>query len=119
MATETTPGALGSNEGLGAWMPTADTARLPALDAPVWLYEGGIAYIGCRTDGGEGWLWAKCYFMPYLSQSGTWTLVDADIDDDYQPTLWQPLPEPPRYTQAELDAAKTEAAALVASIRVE
>ena len=78
-----------------AWVQTADAARLPAFDTPVWLYEDGAAYIGCRSDESDGWRWAKCYCMPYLDKTGAWILAEANGDDDYQPTLWQPLPEPP------------------------
>jgi hypothetical protein len=106
-------------EELGAWVPTADTARLPPFDVPVWVYEDGYCYIACRADDSDGWLWAKCYTLPYLDKAGRWQTVDAEIDDEYLPTLWQPLPEPPRYNQAALDAAKLEAAAMFADLRVE
>ena len=107
------------SEWLGAWVPTADTSRLPPLDLPVWVYEDGYCYIACRAYEDDGWLWAKCYTLPYLDKDGRWQTVDAEIDDDYLPTLWQPLPEPPRYSQTALDAAKVRAAELAASLVVE
>lgn len=100
-----TPGVLGSDEGLGAWVIVAE--RLPGLDVPVWLYlpDGPRIVQGCRTDGSEGWCWANCYSSAYFDptyEGGMWRAHDAELDEDYQPSLWQPLPEPPRYTQAEL-----------------
>lgn len=117
MTDKATMADLGSTTGLGAWVQTAE--RLPDMDLPVWLYENGFVFIGCRGDCGEGWLWAQCYVVPSFNAQGAWQSVGAEADDDYQPTLWQPLPEPPRYTQAALDAAKTEAAELAAGLRVE
>lgn len=111
------PLALKSNEELGAWIRCAED--LPAYDLPVWLYEDGRAYVGCRVFESDGWLWAKCYSMPHLDAAGAWKTEDAEIDDDYSPTLWQPLPEAPRYTQAALDAAAASARELAASLRVE
>lgn len=111
------PVAVASSEGLGAWVPTAE--NLPAYYVPVWLYENGSVYVGCRIFDSDGWLWAKCYLLPYVDKSGEWKVVDAEVDDDYNPTLWHPLPEVPRYTHAELDAAADEARRLVAGIRVE
>lgn len=113
------PLGLGSTEWLGAWVPTADTARLPDEGVPVWVYEDGRFYIACRVYDSEGWLWARCYGLPYLDKQGKWQCIDAELDDDYQPTIWQPLPEPPRYNQAALDAAKVRAAELAASLVVE
>lgn len=107
----------GLSAGLGAWVSCADD--LPTYDLPVWLYENGRAYVGCRIFDSDGWLWAKCYSMPYLDKDGTWKMVDAEVDDDYRPTLWQPLPDVPRYSEAELKAAQGEAAATLAALRVE
>ena len=112
---DATPTNVGSNDQLGAWAPVAQ--RLPDFDVPVWLYESGIVYIGCRIDDSDGWLWARCYGMPYVNARGVWTVLDAEAEDDH-PTLWQPLPDVPRYTQAELDAAIAEAGRLQAVIRV-
>lgn len=112
------PLGLASTAELGAWVKTAD--KLPDFDVPVWLYEDGDAYIGCRVDDSDGWLWAKCYLMPYIdSSTGAWKLVDAEVDDDYMPTLWQPLPDVPRYQQHELDTATAEARQLVADLKLE
>jgi hypothetical protein len=112
-----TPAKVGSMEGLCGWVPVAD--RLPDMDVPVWLYENGRAFIGCRSDGGEGWLWAQCYVVPALDARGKWQKIDAEADDDYQPTLWQPLPDVPRYSRVELDAAAERGKELAASLRVE
>jgi hypothetical protein len=117
MQENDTPAKVGSMEGLGGWIPVAE--RLPELDQPVWLYESGRAFIGCRSDGGGGWLWAQCYVVPSLDDQGNWQAVDADADDDYQPTLWQPLPDVPRYSQTELDVAAERGKEIAASLRVE
>ena len=106
-------------EGLGAWVPTADLSRLPDFDVPVWLYEDGRAWIGCRVYDSDGWLWAKCYLLPYLDEAGAWKLADAEADDDYSPTLWQPMPEPPRYAQPELDSAAADGRRLAANLNLE
>lgn len=121
MRTEATPREVGLSEGLGAWVPVG--SRLPDLDMPVWLYlpDGPRIVQGCRTEDSDGWYWANCYSSAYFDpthEGGKWRSLDAEMDDDYQPSLWQPLPEPPRYTQAELDAAAAEARRLVAGILV-
>jgi len=33
----------------------------------------------------------RCYDAPYFSD-GKWTAGDAESDDDYKPTHWQPFP---------------------------
>ena len=93
--------------------------RLPDFDVPVWLYEDGRAFIGCRFYDSDGWLWARCYGMPYIDARGAWRRIDAEADEDYKPTLWQPLPDIPRYTREELDDAAVKATAMHAAIKVE
>ena len=101
---------------LGAWVQMAQ--RLPAIDVPVWLYEHGCVFIGCRVDDSDGWLWALGYGMQYLDEQGIWKLADSEIED-IRPTLWQPLPEAPHYLQTELDSAATAARELHARIQVD
>ena len=74
------------------WRPLE---TLPPLEVPIWLYEHGDIYIGMRADSGEGWLWSKCYSIPWYNAKDGWTEGDPEEDDDYQPTFWMPLPEPP------------------------
>ena len=80
--------------GRDGWIAVGE--RLPEMDVPVWLYEGGTLYIGARGDGEDGWLWGKCYSIPYARHDGSFDMSDCEQDDDYQPTHWQPLPPAPR-----------------------
>jgi hypothetical protein len=58
------------------------------------VYNGRLevmsfGYGQCEFENGEegyGWFWANCYGDIH---------GDADWDDDYRPTHWQPLPQPP------------------------
>lgn len=67
---------------------------LPDLDDPVWLFEDGRAWIGGRSDGGDGWLWCNCDGTQYL-RDGVWHATDFNMDDDYQPSHWMPLTAAP------------------------
>lgn len=70
--------------------------RLPDIDVPVWLYEPGRgAWVGCRSDSGEGWLWGNTYGNHSLRADGSWSAWGHEVDDDYRPTFWQPLPALP------------------------
>jgi len=90
--------------GLG-WFSVDD--QLPELDAPVWLYEEGRgAWIGGRSDSGEGWLWCNAYGSHYQRADGTWSASSMEIDDDYRPTHWMSLPSAPSIAQ---DGQKSEA----------
>lgn len=69
--------------------------RLPEFDIPVWLACGDNLFIGSRCDDGDGWLWCNCYGSMYWDKTkGKWASFDAEADD-YSPTHWMPLPEPP------------------------
>lgn len=73
------------------WIPVAE--RLPEMDTPVWLYEPGRgAWVGERSDTGDGWLWGNTYGSHFMRKDGTWSATDNDQDADYQPTHWMPLP---------------------------
>ncbi len=79
------------------WLNVMDT--LPPLEhvvevAVVSAYDGSLyRSFGCRTDTGDGWLWA-------LARNAAW-LSDADeceADDDYHVWCWKwptPLPDAP------------------------
>ena len=74
--------------------------RLPELDIPVWCHrEGHIhdVYIGCYVTNPDyvGPVWAACGTSAY-HYNGKWYSDDALVDDDYQPTHWAYLPEPPK-----------------------
>ncbi len=78
----------------GAWIVVK--VELPPLEVPVWLSLPGITspIIGVRTlDDGE-WYWAHCYGDFHWSSKSGWHTDTADCDD-YKPTHWMRLPEPP------------------------
>lgn len=96
------------NEGIpqttgSAWIPVEQ--ELPPMDVPVWLYLPDIRQpvIGCRSDGGEGWLWCRCYDDYWFD--GEWKTSTADADDD-KPSHWMPLPLPPNNVLNNKEAAK-------------
>jgi hypothetical protein len=73
-----------------SWISVTDD--LPDIDVPVWIWPQ--AAIFCRCEDSDGWLWANCYGMVDFV-NGEWVANDAETDDDYQPTHWMCLPEPP------------------------
>lgn len=84
----------GCIESRSSWVSVKE--RLPEMDVPVLTvqksgYDGKL-YVGalCRTDGGEGWLWAGATYSHDLGDKSNYE--DAD---DYEPLYWQPLPLPP------------------------
>ena len=71
------------------WIATKD--KMPDFRQPVWLYPQGI--IGSREDGGEeGWLWSNAYGDVWWSEIQEAWRCNSEVDDDYQPTHWMPLP---------------------------
>lgn len=65
-------------------------------ETPVWLVsEGGNIWIGERCWDGDGWMWGNCYLSIYQRADHTWASSDCEVDDDYQPVKWMPLPPPP------------------------
>ena len=77
------------------WIPIE--SELPPLEMPVWLYLPNIRQpvIGFRSDGGEGWLWCRCYDGFWYD--GEWK-ADISEDEDDKPSHWMPLPVPPEQT---------------------
>jgi hypothetical protein len=68
--------------------------ELPPFDLPVWIHlPGGQIIIGERSNSTDGWLWGNCYGNAYF-HDGAWVSNECEIDDDYEPTHWQPLPQP-------------------------
>jgi hypothetical protein len=74
------------------WTPVSES--LPSFDVPVWLTDGKVIWIGARTDDPEGWLWGKTYGTEHYSR-GQWVADDIEVDEDYRPTHWSHLPQPP------------------------
>ncbi len=83
-----------SNGLLGGWRRVED--GLPPIGVPVWLYvpDLGQPMLGSREDGEDGWCWCRCYGEPWYDKG--WHISDAEQDDDYHPSHWMPLPEPPQ-----------------------
>ncbi len=76
------------------WIAVFD--KMPPEDVPCWLYEKERgAWVGGWSSDSDGWLWHNCYGSQFLDTDGEWDSIDAEADDDYQPTHWMPLPPPP------------------------
>lgn len=88
-----------------AWIPIE--RDLPPMDVPVWLYLPNIRQpvIGCRSAGGEGWLWCRSYDDYWFD--GTWKTSTAEADGD-EPSHWMPLPYPPNPAEWRKDEAVVE-----------
>ena len=73
------------------WISCAN--KLPEIDQPVWLMQDRYIWIGAQVDDG---VWSNAYHrMWYNNDLECWE-CDADLDDDYQPDYWMPLPLPPQ-----------------------
>jgi len=75
-----------------AWVETSK--ELPPLGQMVWCFEDGNVWLGSREDpDNEGWLWTQCY--NHFWWNGKKYDGDFEADDDYRPTHWALVPEPP------------------------
>ena len=77
------------------WIRVED--RLPEENTPVLAGWAGWYSIFEYTyiDEDAGWQWAIGYqVLGWVEELGKLD-VDAEWDDDYEITHWQPLPEPP------------------------
>ena len=77
-----------------AWIPVEH--ELPPMDVPVWIClprsRNPEIVIGCRSDGGEGWLWCRCYDDFWFD--GEWKTCTAEAEIR-EVSHWMPLPLPP------------------------
>lgn len=72
----------------GAWHSAEE---LPPLEQIVFLDLGnGSVILGARTDCDDGWLYGNCYGNVWWD-GNKWD-GDVEVDDDYQPVRWHPLP---------------------------
>lgn len=78
-----------------SWVAVAD--GLPKIGVPVWMrFESGLIVIGeMGMVSDDEWLWGQAYGGARYVK-GRWEVDDSDTDDDYRPTHWMPLPEPPK-----------------------
>ena len=74
------------------WLLVSEN-NLPPLDEIVWLWDGKRIWIGGCTDDGDGWLWGNTCGRAW--HTGTKREGKLDLDD-YKPTHWLPMPQPPR-----------------------
>lgn len=74
------------------WRPVCQKS-MPAFGQIVWLFDGKRVWLGGCEDDGEGWLWGNTYGQ--IWHNGMNWDGDLETDDDYKPTHWMPLPEPP------------------------
>jgi hypothetical protein len=75
------------------WAPVrAD--NLPPLGEIVWLHDGHQSWIGGRDMvDSDFWLWGNTYGSVW--HNGVKWDGDLETDDDYKPTHWMRLPDPP------------------------
>ena len=86
------------------WISVKD--RLPENGKPVWaiipemktpiMLERFYSNELEDEDDNEcyGWIWCRIYDVPMII-NGEWC-YDSEWDDEYLPTHWMPLPEPPK-----------------------
>lgn len=86
---------------------TDDPETLPPLDVPVFA-AGGSLFSPCilvrsevRDHNGDTvWAWCNSYGdVWYDTKNKRWACSDSVWDDDYQPAVWHPFPEPPEDIQ--------------------
>jgi hypothetical protein len=82
---------------MSEWINVED--ELPPLEVPVWILLPNYDQptIGCRTGDGEGWVWARCYYLVncyWNPDTRGWEVQYRVADNDYHPTHWQYLPQP-------------------------
>ena len=81
------------------WIPIEQ--ELPEMYQMLWLYDAnkGTVWIGGRAEADDDeWLWGNSYGS--IWHNGEYWSGDMEIDHDYQPTHWLPLPELPAKEEA-------------------
>lgn len=105
-ADRRTEGSL-HQDGSEDWQRVTDA--LPPMDTPCWLWDGKKIWIGGRVMvDSECWLWGNAYSS--IWHNGVKWDADNDTDDDYQPTHWMSLPNPPNadIRRAQTDSQQSE-----------
>lgn len=94
------PSELSPARGSADWRPI--TKDEPSLGHICWLWDGRNIWIGGRDMvDSEYWLWGNCYNSIWYN-GDKWD-GDIETDDDYQPTNWMPLPNPPNAQRSGAD----------------
>lgn len=82
------------------WISVKD--GLPDEDVAVWLRldngpGGHLMIVGCLSYVGDpgGWVWCNSYGNFWWTAGKGWE-CDGEADDDYNPTDWGYLPDPPK-----------------------
>lgn len=88
-----TPPGSAPCSGSEVWNTITDETTLPPLDEIVWLWDGQRVWLGGRADDGDCWLWGNTYGSVW--HNGKKWDGDLETDDDYKPTHWLRLPNPP------------------------
>lgn len=70
------------------------TNDLPKLGDVCWLWDGKMIWLGGREMvDSEQWMWGNSY--GHVWHNGVKWDADIETDDDYKPTHWLALPNPP------------------------
>ena len=86
------PPRKGEGDAPHGWAAVCDD-NLPPLDEIVWLWDGQRIWIGGRADDCDGWLWGNTYGTVW--HNGAKWEGDLETDEEYKPTHWMPMPDPP------------------------
>jgi hypothetical protein len=71
---------------------------LPEEGVPVWIYDGETMFVCTLEFADEGYFWGRCYDDFYYDERDSKWKTTTSEADDYHPTHWMLLPEPPEAT---------------------